>query len=339
MRARLALGLVVAGGLVAGLLLGRLSPSPDAPPVVEPASTGATPAAMSDRPSGSSSASGPDAGPPPLPPPMPAPDAPLATSWPALLARAEAGDGAAACRLAASLQGCRHHALWTRYHRMAERLAIDRIDIAGASLTAAIENAASDASTPAWVDAHCADPDGTLEARSVDLLLRLARTGDPEAMLMYVNLGQQAGHALMLTHEQRRAWREQAPALAERLLDAGHMEGASLRLGRTGANGAQRMPLGLVQPELSPADHQATMMVLSAYQSDGDAVANARRVRLWDGVDREALVERVAYLEARLGPRERRRPLLHLDPALGALAWGHAVEPVELAEACEARAR
>ncbi len=335
MRPRAAIPGVMAIGLTLGLMLGRTSPpaptldSEVAPGIRAPADIGTTP---------EPTVTGADDATPPASlaaaPPMPALDAPLADSWPALLARAEAGDGPAACRLAASLLGCRLHWGEQRASALAERLATERPYQDEEVLAAVIEAAASDAYTPDWVATTCGAAAPGLEAELPALLLRLAQTGNAEAMTLYANLGNSHLSVAALSPGQRRAWREHAPAMVERLIDAGRLDGVFMAAGRFGDPGPGLHPLGQVRPGTDITEHLAMLVVFSAGQRGADARVHARRLPLLPpGVDRDALVARVSALEQRLGPPERRaRSILMHDPSRP--PWGMPIAPDALDAAC-----
>lgn len=176
---------------------------------------------------------------PPLPP-LPAPGLPLAEQLDALVARADAGDGHAACRLAMRLQRCGHAS------RVVERL---HAHMAGFDAVVARETPERAARLDDMLDAHqsalrdCAGLSPALQSRAGEYLRQAALAGVPDAMISYA-----AGHHLdfgggvayvgagggfggdyaWLRDPAFETWRREAPrmmdaALADGRLDAVHL--------------------------------------------------------------------------------------------------------------------
>ncbi|KFN50794.1 hypothetical protein [Arenimonas composti] len=157
-----------------------------------------------------------------LPPQSTAPDVVVAL----LHDRAEAGDVHAACRVWIALLGCRVAAEYTR--ALATRESFVPPDVPDEYLE---QQDRSELATLAYHEACMAIPPA-IHARADDYLTRAARAGVTEAMLHYVDgrhLHRQKTYD-WLNHPGLDAWRRDAPAMLQRLLESGTPEAVFLYL-------------------------------------------------------------------------------------------------------------
>ncbi|GGA67813.1 hypothetical protein GCM10011521_02420 [Arenimonas soli] len=156
-------------------------------------------------------------------PPLPAQDLPFSQALPDLLARADAGDARAACRLGHGLLRCQHSARWNKIiGRLVGRPDLEteyerRGDLAAANRVAAEE---------LWrleVARDCDLLPASLHDQGSRYLREAALDGDPEAMLAY-GLGHQwnPGGRGVAAGSDFDTWRNEAPGMLQRALRAGH---------------------------------------------------------------------------------------------------------------------
>jgi hypothetical protein len=180
---------------------------------------------------------------------MPIGDAPLSDAWPALLARAEAGDRAASCRLTLAISRCASLPLLSRLEvpppeaiaRLPEQ-AQDGIADRTAELLEALDQD----------KALCAGIDDALLDRFPGMLLQAARgSDDPHALWAFYD-GRGFGRRHLYAAEGRRLQREHAAWALDRLVAQGEplalamLPGLDQRFGRPN----------------DPALHAATMTLL-----------------------------------------------------------------------------
>ncbi len=153
-------------------------------------------------------------------PPLPPQDAPLATTVPSLVARAEAGDSRAACRLGMELLRCEQLEQWNR-------ITLGMPDIESMFDHEGNLGAANfQAEEKIWrIErlAHCATVPVHLRGQGSNYLRQAAYAGDPYAMHAYaegMHFGiEMRGIALDLHFE---AWRRDSPAMMHAALRAGN---------------------------------------------------------------------------------------------------------------------
>lgn len=152
-------------------------------------------------------------------PPLPPANQPIDATASALLARADAGDPVAACRLGEALLRCRDLAAWEAADArggtdMAESFA------RSGNLRAAV---AIDEQRLWRLEqlARCDALDDGLRKRGPEYLARAARAGNRHAMVLYgsgLHIDPQGGFAATPEFD---AWRREAPAMLQRALRAG----------------------------------------------------------------------------------------------------------------------
>lgn len=179
------------------------------------------------------------------PPPMPRADALFVEAWPALLARAEAGDRVASCRLALSALRCAADdgapdPAGTPALHGAEDIPEPMQDAIVDVMANMLEGAVRDR-------AHCARVDATLVQSLPALVYRAARgSDDPHALAAFAD-GTLAGRHLLFDDEGRRLHREHGAWAIERLIALG--EGHGLYLLMVGSGDVRFTPLNSVVPE------------------------------------------------------------------------------------------
>jgi hypothetical protein len=151
---------------------------------------------------------------------LPPPDAPLASILDALVARADAGDGKAACRLALELMRCREMAWMETMTSGADYTADLEFEEKG-DLDTADRIATANIQNLEWLQQCRAVPDALL-ARAGDYLVQAARAGVPEAMIRYADGSRWHSDGRGLFSDPGfDAWRQEAPAMMERAFHAG----------------------------------------------------------------------------------------------------------------------
>ena len=214
-----------------------------------------------------------------VPAPLPPVDAPLAVILEPLAARADAGDGKAACRLAMELIRCQaalFHAGITSFDTgklEAELEASGKLDAADEVAANAIEQVR--------VAQECLAVPGHLQDRGPHYLGQAARAGEPEAMVRYADsqLWAPDGRGIFV-HPEFEGWRRDAPGMIQRAFAAGVPESALVMMD------AYMSDFGLVGAMI-PNDsvkHEATRMLMArlhgwSYQPAASALDAAGQAR------------------------------------------------------------
>lgn len=204
--------MALAGLVVIAAIAWRLAPRPESPPAGETPATAraVSPTARQDPPPAMPVAGrGPDI-------PLPPPSAPLAETLPLLRARADAGDGRAACRLATELIRCQQAGEFP-----ADMTPLEREYEAKGNLAAA-NHFAEQALWTNEMAIRCRDLPPDLRDRGGHYLRQAALAGDASAMLAYAEgmHWRLDGRGIALDPLFDR-WRTEAPQMAQRALEAG----------------------------------------------------------------------------------------------------------------------
>jgi len=204
--------MALAGLVVIAAVAWWFFPPPEVTPANEApaATTTASPAARQDTPPATPAAGrGSDT-------PLPPPSAPLAETLPLLRARADAGDGRAACRLATELIRCQQAPLFPF-----DAEAYERNYEAEGNLAAA-NQMAEQALWQREQALRCRAIPPDLADRGVDYLRQAALAGDASAMLAYAEGMHWRLDLRGLALDPRfDRWRTEAPQMARRAFEAG----------------------------------------------------------------------------------------------------------------------
>lgn len=260
-------------------------------------------------------------------PAMPAAGTLFADAWPALLARAEAGDGVAACRLAVAGFRCLDND-WQRVHpstaspsaiaAMAPDVQALGIEIAARQLERRRQDAA-----------FCEGVDDALLQSMPTMLLRAARGSDePHALALFAE-GIAAGRHVLFDDEGRRLYREHGGWAIERLIARGHAHG--LHLLAVGSSGAGAGHLRVLVPEDETLMYAARELLREASGATGPSPT-------WSRLDPDMQ----ARVDARMASLRQRFGSEALAPPQGGqadsvmLAFGVlAMAPEEIGPYCE----
>lgn len=161
-------------------------------------------------------------------PPLPPAGLPLEATAPALLARADAGDPVAACRLGEGLLRCRDIAAWEAADAKAGTDMAESFARSG-NLRAAV---AIDEQRLWRLEqlAHCGALDEKLKTRGGEFLARAARAGNRHAMVAYasgIHFDHRGGYAASREFDD---WRRDSPGMLQRALQAGEPSAVMLLL-------------------------------------------------------------------------------------------------------------
>ncbi len=261
-----------------------------------------------------------------VPPPMPAPGARFVDAWPALLARAEAGDRVASCRLAMTAFRCS-----TENSNPADT---DTPDMRG------IEALPEDMHEPmvehfaGWLESRvrdravCGGVDDALVQSFPSMLYRAARgSDDPHALALFAD-GSQSGRHLLFDEAGRRLHREHGGWAIDRLIALG--EGHGLFLLMVGASDVRYGTIHSAVPEDRILLHAAREL---SREAGGERERSLAYANLDAGT--QALVEaRLDDLRARFGAE---RPAWHGEvPSPGMLPFlSMELTPAQLDAYCQ----
>lgn len=234
--------------------------------------------------------------------PMPPADALFVDAWPALLARAEAGDRVASCRLTLSALRC---AADDNAPDPAETPALHGTEALPASAQDAIVDLMANALEGAVRDrAHCAGVDAALVQSLPALVYRAARgSDDPHALAAFAD-GTLAGRHLLFDDQGRRLHREHGAWAIDRLIALG--EGHGLFLLMVGSGDVRFAPIHSV---VTQDDDLGTAAAEAIRALGGNPDRSPRYERL-DAAARARVDLQIDALRQRFG---RERPAWHGD--------------------------